>query len=601
MTKRAFNSVGRVAFLLALALGWSFLNMPACGAQSPEVAFEISFTEGLHPDPITGRVFLAINTTDDPEPRIAAYQFARQRVARVPFFGVDVDQLRAGQPAVINANTPGFPYESLRDLPAGDYYVQAVLNVFTQFHRSDGHVIWAHMDQWEGQRWAFSPGNLMSEPQRVHLDPREGYKISLTLTQVIPPIEVPEDTKWVRRIKIQSELLTEFWGHPIYIGATILLPKGYDQHPDAHYPVIYNQGHFGMGAPFGFNPEPPSPSSEITESRAERTEDLPSIFDNAKPWYALSGNPNSGYEFYQLWTSDNLPRMIAVTFQDPTPFFDDSYAVNSANNGPYADALLTELIPHLEANFRMIPESYARVLTGGSTGGWRSLALQVHYPEFFGGAWISAPDPIDFRRYQLVNIYEDESAFLVPNTGFNDPHMPGVPERMFQMSPEGQPLISIREDSRLEEVTGTKGRSSFQIDGWNAAYGPVGDDGYPRRLWDFETGEIDREVAYYMRDNGYDLSHYIRTNWSEIGPHLVGKLHFFCGDMDDFYLSFAVYILEDFLENTFNPYYEGDFTYGRPMKGHGGWRALSNEEMIRQMADQIAKNAPIGADTHIWR
>ena len=110
-------------------------------------------------------------------------------------------------------------------------------------------------------------------------------------------------------------------------------------------------------------------------------------------------NRETGYEFYQSWTSDNFPRMIAVTFQHPTPYFDDSYAVNSVNNGPYGDALVKEMIPYLESHFRMIPKTYARVLTGGSTGGWESMAVQVFYPDFFGGTWTLYPDPMDFRRY----------------------------------------------------------------------------------------------------------------------------------------------------------------------------------------------------------
>ncbi len=159
------------------------------------------------------------------------------------------------------------------------------------------------------------------------------------LSKVIPPIDVPPDTAWVKRIKIQSQLLTKFWGHPMYIGATILLPAGYNDHPNERYPVIYDQGHFGLNAPFGFTE---------TKPQNERGQ--------------------AGYEFYQQWTSGNLPRMLAVTFQHPTPYFDDSYAVNSANNGPYGDALLQELIPYLEEHFRIIREPYARVLTGGSTG-----------------------------------------------------------------------------------------------------------------------------------------------------------------------------------------------------------------------------------------
>jgi hypothetical protein len=538
-------------------------------------------------EPITGRMFIAISPTKDPEPRIAAYLSSRRRIAKIPFFAVDVDQLKPEQPAVIDATALGYPFVSLNDLPAGDYYVQGLINVYTQFHRSDGHVIWAHMDQWEGQRWAYSPGNLYSEPKKVHLDPKASYNVKLSLTKMIPPIEVPEDTKWVKRIKIQSKMLTEFWGHPIYIGATVLLPKGYKEHPNAYYPVIYCQEHFGLNPPFGFSTEKPP------ESFPEPSKALAPAFESALPWYDRPRRRGRGYEFYQTWISDNFPRMIAVTFQDPTPFFDDSYAVNSVNNGPYADALLTELVPYLEEHFRMIPKPYARVLTGGSTGGWRSLALQVHHPDFFGGAWVFCPDPVDFRRYLLVNIYEDDNAFIVPNAAYN------VPERMFQMSPEGQPGATIRHQSQNELASGTRGRSYGQIDAWNVAYGPVGEDGYPRQVWDLSTGKIDRDVADYMRDNGYDLSYYLEKNWSKIGRSLVGKLHIYCGDMDDFFLAFAVYLLEHFLENTKNPYYAGKVLYGRPMKGHC-WYPMTNAELIREMADQIAKNAPRGEITSMW-
>src|SRR5205823_3639969 len=121
---------------------------------------------------------------------------------------------------------------SLKDVPAGDYYVQAVLSVYTEFHRSDGHTIWAHMDQWEGQHWNISPGNLVSEPQRLHLDPAAGYNIKLTLTRALPPVQVPPDTAQVKHIKFESKILSKFWGHPIYLGATVQLPKDYDQHTD---------------------------------------------------------------------------------------------------------------------------------------------------------------------------------------------------------------------------------------------------------------------------------------------------------------------------------------------------------------------------------
>lgn len=378
----------------------------------------------------------------------------------------------------------------------------------------------------------------------------------------------------MKRIKIESDLLTEFWGHPIHLGATVLLPKGYEENPEMRYPVVYAQNHFSLDAPFGFTPEPPDKDANLFQDMRERA----------------GGRRESGYEFYRSWDSDDFPRMIAVTFQHPTPFFDDSYAVNSANNGPYGDAILTELIPEVESKFRIIAEPYARVLTGGSTGGWESLALQVYHPDFFGGTWTFYPDPVDFRRYQLLDIYEDDNAFVVPGAAH------GAPERMFQRTPHGQPVATVRQVSQMEHASGTRGRSGAQIDIWSATYGPVGEDGYPRQLWDLRTGEIDREVAHYMRDNGYDLRHYSETRWPEIGPQLVGKIRIYNPEMDDFYLPYAVYLLAEFLESTTDPHYGGEVIHGRPMKGHG-WQPMTTAQLIRMMAEHIAGNAPAGADT----
>ena len=158
----------------------------------------------------------------------------------------------------------------------------------------------------------------------------------------------------------------------------------------------------------------------------------------------------------------------------------------------------------------------------------------------------------------------------------------------------------MRQISQMELASGTRGRSAAQIDIWNATYGPVGPDGYPRQLWDLRTGKIDHEVAIYMREHGYDLRHYLETNWSRIGPSLVGKLHVLTGDMDDFYLGPAVYLLESFLESTKSPHYGGSFRYGRPMKGHG-WQPMTNADLLREMAAHIARNAPAGAPVQRWR
>ncbi len=524
---------------LLLCAGMFARQGPANGPK-----FEISFPQAAHAEPITGRAFVVLSKKDTPEPRLQAGNWGSDCL----LFGEDVEHLAPGERSSIDAASLGYPLASLKDIPAGDYYVQALISVYTQVHREDGHTIWVHMDRWEGQQFNRSPGNLFSKAQRLHFDPAGSEIFSLSTDQVIPPVEVPPDTQWVKRVKIQSRLLTRFWGYPLYVGATILLPKGYADHPNERYPVIYLQDHFNLRPPFGFAESEPA-----------------------------QGKRRAGYEFYQQWISNDFPRVIVVNFQHPTPYFDDSYAVNSANNGPYGDALLQELVPYLEEHFRMIHDSRARTLVGGSTGGWESLALQVYHPDFFNGTWTFFPDPVDFERYQMVNIYQDSNAFKAPGFEYV------IPERPMMRTPEGQVVETVRGMSRLEEVLGRHGRSGQQYEAWEAVYGPVGADGYPQPLWDKRTGQIDRSVANYMRDHGYDLTDYLRRNWTKLGPQLKGKLHLYCGDMDSFYLNLAVYKLEDFLKTTDAG---ATFQYGRPMKPHG-WNPMTIPEMVRAMAAQM--------------
>jgi len=560
----------RLASMLALSL---ILPAPAAvvgQAAPPRLQFEVSFPGSAHSKPITGRVYVMVSDEGEPEPRFQVGSWG----SHPPFFGVDVDQLKPGQPAVVDGGTLGYPTRSLKDLPAGDYFVQALVNIYTEFHRSDGHTIWAHMDQWEGQQFNSSPGNLYSKVQRIHLDPAAGFDVRLNLTQVIPPVKIPADTAWVKHIKIQSELLSKFWGRPIYLGAVVLLPRGYKSHPDSYYPVIYDQGHFGFRPAFGFS---------------IRDEGVPARWADIMRAY----NVETGYQFYKAWDSESFPRMIAVTFQHPTPFFDDSYAVNSANNGPYGDAIMTELIPYIETHFRIIRKPYARVLTGGSTGGWESLALQVFHPEFFGGTWTLYPDPVNFTHDQLINIYSDDNAFFAPGHRW----LPAV--RPLSRETDGQVTSTVQQESQLEDVLGSHGRSGQQLEAWEAVYGPVGADGYPKPLWNKTTGKIDHRVADYMREHGYDLTEYLRRNWAKIGPSLVGKIHIDVGDMDNYYLNLACYDLHKFLESTTHPYYGGKFKFGRPEKGHG-WESISQENMVRMMAGHISANAPADANLKQW-
>jgi hypothetical protein len=462
----------------------------------------------------------------------------------VPFFGLDVEALGPGEEAIIDSGVFGYPVESLRNLPAGDYFVQAFVNVYTKFERSDGHTLWMHNDQWEGQRWNRSPGNLYSDVRQVRIDPARQETFQLICGSVIPPVTVPEDTEWVKRIKFQSDILTEFWGQPIYLGATVLLPQGYEEEPDRRYPVNYIQGHFSLRAPYGFREEP-------------------------------------GSGFYDYWTSDEAPRMIAVTFQHPAPYYDDSYAMNSPNVGPYGDAIMQELIPRVEKEFRIIAEPYARVLSGGSTGGWISLAMQIFYPDFFGGVFSLCPDPVDFHAFQTVNIYEDANAYYKERGWLR---VPTASDRRT----DGIVTLTYKQRNHYELVAGTKGRSGDQIDIFEAAYGPAGPDGYVRQLFDQVTGEIDPEVAEYWREHA-DLNHILQRDWAELGPKLEGKIHIYTGDMDTHYLNNAVVLMEEFLESTDDPYYGGVVEYGDGQPHCWGPRGADLLELMTQHVAEASR------------
>ena len=519
--------VGNIA--MAGALMAAVQCAPTAGHRS-SLRFEVSFPASLQPQPLDGRILLIVSQTADPEPRFQAGGWRENQSQ--PFFGIDVEALKPGAAAVLDAGVQGYPVESLADLPAGTYYVQAVLNVYSTFHRSDGHVIKAHMDQGEGQKWNRSPGNLISEVQQVRLDPARGETVRLSLTQRIPPIDPPQDTKYVKHVRIKSELVSKFWGTDMFVGAVVLLPEGFDAHPKARYPVAYYQDHF-FATVRGFREQPPEPGLKGPDSVAQ----------------------TRGYDGYREWISGRIPRMLVVMVQDPNPYFDDSYAVNSANLGPYGDALTTELIPYVEEKFRAIGQGWARTLYGGSTGGWRSLALQVFHPDMFNGTWAFCPDPIDFRYYSLVNIYQDSNAYY-PNSQWKK-----APIRPWMRDVDDQVIASLQQASMMEGVLATNGRSAQQFDIWQAVYGPVGKDGYPQPIWDKRTGRVDHDVAAYMREH-FDLRYIMERDWARIGPKLKGKIHIPVGDMDNFFLEEAVRLTEQFLEGTKDPYYAGSVEYG---------------------------------------
>jgi hypothetical protein len=441
---------------------------------------------------------------------------------------------------------------SLADIPPGDYYVQSFVNIYSEFRRADGHVVWMHDDRWEGQQWNRSPGNIYSDRRRVWIDPSRDAVISLEATRVIPEVQVPPDTGWVRRFRFQSPSLTAFWGRPIYLGATVLLPRNYDGETRP-YPVVYEQGHFSLDAPMGFEP---------------------------------------GGRLYREWIEDDFPEMLLVTFQHPNPYFDDSYAVNSVNVGPYGDAIMNELIPEIERRFRVIDEPWARVLTGGSTGGWEALALQIFYPDFFGGAWSYCSDPVDFHDVEQINVYEDTNAYY-REIGLRRVPTPNTREV------DGSIRLTSMQRNHFELVNGTRGRSGEQLDIWSAVFGPLGNDGYFRPLFDKLTGEMDSQVADYWIDN-YDLRYYLERNWSDVGPKLAGKLYIYTGTMDNFYLNNSTRMLEAWMKTTTDPHYEGYFEYGEGA-GHCYTGTATDWERLREIAGHMMSRKPEGSPDSWYR
>jgi len=454
---------------------------PAGGAEdrTTPLSFAVHYDGDVQTGRVDGRVILLIASADDEsEPR---FQLRSEPARSAQGFGVDVEGWEPGEAAVIDGSTFGHPIERLADLPAGEYTVQAVLNVYETFNLSTGHIVKLPPDRGEGQQWNRKPGNLYSTPKTVRVDPSRAGTIEIVLDQIVPEIEPPQDTKYIRHIRMRSDLLSEFWGRDMYVGAHILVPEGFDEHPEARYPLMVFHGHFPSDFG-GFRTEPPDPDLECEYSERFSLECYNRIVQQEE------------YDLYQKWISPDFPRFLAIEIQHPTPYYDDSYAVNSASQGPWGDALTYELIPYIESEFRGLGEGWSRFTYGGSTGGWEALAVQVFYPDEYNGAFAACPDPIDFRAYELVNIYEHENAY------FDIGPFGGI-ERPAHRDWLGNVSYTVRNENHVELVRGTKGRSGGQWDIWEATYSPMGDDGYPRRIWDKRTGQIDSEVAEYWKEN----------------------------------------------------------------------------------------------------
>ena len=552
--------------------------------QAPSYRFAVSFPSARNATPLDGRLLLILSTDPSTEPRLQVNNSVRTQM----IFGLDVDALQPGQSVTLDDAAFGYPVRYLHDVPAGDYFVQVVLHKYETFHRADGHTVKLPMDRGEGQHWQLAPGNLYSTPRKISLH-AGGDPVSIVLDQIIPPIPDPPDTPYIRHIKIQSTLLTKFWGRPMFLSANVLVPEGFDTHPNAHFPLMIEEDHFNDDW-HGFRTTPSDP--DLKPDYSER--------------FHISGynriQQEEAYKFYQQWIAPKFPCFLVAQINHANAYYDDSYAVNSANLGPYGDAIETELIPAIEKTFRGIGQGWARFVYGGSTGGWESLAVQIFYPDHYNGAFVACPDPVDFRGFTNINLYSDKNMFFI-----DGPHMrveqPGERDYL------GRTLTTTRQINQYELALGSHGRSGEQFDIWQAVYGPVGKDGYPQTIFDKETGEIDPTTAAYWKEH-YDLSAILQKNWSSLGPMLEGKIHVYVGSADTYFLNDGVYYLEEVLNATKNPPYGGEVKYGdRAEHCWNGDPNLPNylsrlhysTTYLPKILERIQKTAPAGADLTSWR
>ena len=566
-----------------LAIAVSSLLLGLAGSANAET-FSVTLPEDSGTGVYDGRVILILSTDQSSEPRFQV----SQSYDAPQIFGVGIDGMKPGESVTVDANVLGFPLNSVSEIPAGEYTVQAVLHRYDTFNLASGQTVKLPAARGAGQNWRLEPGNIISEPMTVQFDPADGGQIEVALTKVLPPIPEKEDTEWIRRIKVRSDRLSEFWGRDVYINGHVLVPKGFDEHPDVEYPLAIFHGHFpdDFG---GFRTTPPDPDLECEYSARFN-----------EPCYNRI-EQQEAYDFYQKWTSDDFPRMLIVEIDHSNPYYDDSYAVNSASIGPYGDAITYEFIPALEEKFRGIGEGWARFLYGGSTGGWEALAAQVFYPDEYNGAFAACPDPIDFRQMMVTNIYEDDNAYFWRGP-FGSVAKPAKRDYLGHLS------HTVQMENQYELVLGDKTRSGQQWDIWEAVYSPMGADGYPQRIWDKKTGVIDKDVAEYWREN-YDLRYIMERDWADLGPKLAGKVHIYVGDMDNFYLNNAVYLMEDFL-NKATPAYGGEVTYGDrdehcwngdPDQSNAVSRLRYNTMYVPRILELIEAHAPEGADLQSWR
>lgn len=347
------------------------------------------------------------------------------------------------------------------------------------------------------------PGNVFSDVIEIDLDHERPAGFEIVLRNVIPPLRMPRDQPDLRWVEFRSEMLSDFYGRDVFHRAGVALPPGYndESHHRQQWPTIYVVGGFG---------------SRHTQAM------------NFAAMYRTPG------------VEEVAPLAVVIVLDPESPLGHHGFT-DTENHGPRGTALVKEFIPHLEQEFRIVAKPQARIVTGHSSGGWTSLWLQLQWPDVFGACFSSAPDPIDFTAFQMSNIYEDESMFVMAD-GRETPSY-----RQVSFEREDVVLMSVREEVGMEYALHPMGGSGQQWDTWAAMFSPRDDEtGFPKRMFDPNTGKIDRDVAAHWK--GFDMTRMVRDDWEKYGPIVTERVRLVCGDLDDYYLHRAVERFRDLIE-----------------------------------------------------
>lgn len=391
-------------------------------------------------------------------------RLAHHWLSREPILSQDVSDWAPGEPLQLK-HLKGYPYE-LAEIPEGKYAVQAVMHT--------------NVDQPHSGKAA---GNLYSRTKTVDFDANTSGVIRIKISREVKEDRHDVNSENAKSVRIRSECLSKFHGRDVFLRCFLSLPTAYLENPTKKFPALYVIPGFG-------------------------------------------GDDRMAMMYSSFLGPSKAP-FVRIGLDAMCPLGHHVFA-DSDNNGPYGRALVEELIPHLEKEFRLIPEPTARFLTGHSSGGWSSLWLQITHPDYFGGTWSTSPDSVDYHNFSGLNLYDAKANFFTQSSG--------TPWPIMRQS--GTIKLLLRDFATMEDVLGPGG----QMHSFEAVFGPRGEDGAPVPLWDRRTGKIDREVVKAWRR--YDITDKLRREWKTLGPKLKGKITVIIGDADNFYLNGATELLK---------------------------------------------------------